>query len=120
MENNNTNINHQKINKNWRRDGSDLILDLGIMKKAIIVRRFTKDGLFSGSNISKENVLYGIGQASYFPFTHDQYIARFNNPHDACLLAENHIKDWFNSIIINNKSDNENNQLNESNKQIKG
>jgi len=113
MEEKNQAVDHQKLSSNWRQDGADFICDLGSMKKAIIVRRFTND-------IHLMNTYYAIAQASYFPFTDEQYNTRFNNSQDACMLGENHIINWFNSIIIKSKSDNNKNQLNESNKQIEG
>lgn len=87
----------KKLKPFWRQDGADIIADLGLMKKAIVVRKFASD-------LSGKNSYYAIGQASYFPFTHEQYTAKFNDPYDACMLAENHIKDWFNSLMVSDNT----------------
>jgi len=84
----------KKLKPFWRQDGWDFIADLGLMKKAIIIRKFASD-------LSGKNAYYAIGQASYFPFTHEQYSAKFNDPYDACMLAEKHIQDWFKSLLVN-------------------
>ncbi len=89
----------KKLKPFWRQDGWDFIADLGLMKKAIVIRKFASD-------MSGKNTYYAIGQASYFPFTHEQYTTRFEDAYDACMLAENHIRDWFNSLMVS-----ENNML---------
>lgn len=102
----------KKLKPFWRQDGWDFIADLGLMKKAIVVRKFATD-------LSGKDTYYAIGQASYFPFTHEQYTARFNDPYDACMLAEKHIKDWFDSLVIENKKELDNgNKLNEGTHKI--
>lgn len=87
----------KKLKPFWVQDGTDFYANLGIMKKAIVVRKFTND-------LSEKNAWYSIGQSSYFPFTHEQYTARFDDPYDACMLAENHIKDWFNSLMVSDNT----------------
>jgi hypothetical protein len=84
----------KKLKPFWRQDGADFIADLGYMKKAIVVRKFASD-------LSGKNAYYAIGQASYFPFKDEQYNTRFPYAYDACMLAENHIKDWFKSLLVN-------------------
>lgn len=102
----------KKLKPFWRQDGSDFIADLGIMKKAIVIRKCATDS-------SLKNTFYVIGQASYFPFTHDQYTARFEDAYDACMLAENHIKDWFKSLLVSENNMLESgNKLSEGNKQL--
>ncbi len=94
----------KKLKPFWRQDGWDFIADLGIMDKAIVIRKCAAD-------LSGKNPYYVIGQASYFPFTHEQYSTRFNDPYDACMLAEKHIQDWFKSLLVS-----ENNMLESGNK----
>ena len=98
----------KKLKPFWRQDGTDFYADLGLMKKAIVVRKFATD-------LSGKDTYYAIGQASYFPFTHEQYTTRFEDAYDACMLAENHIKDWFKSLLIV-----ENNMLESENKLSEG
>lgn len=86
------NNNNRKLKPFWRQDGADFIADVGVMKKAIVIRRFTTD-------IHLMNTYYAIAHASYFPFTDEQYEIRFHNYIDACELAERHILTWLNSIM---------------------
>lgn len=104
----------KKLKPFWRQDGWDFIADLGLMKKAIVIRKFASD-------MSGKNAYYAIGQASYFPFTHEQYKAEFNDPYDACMLAENHIRDWFNSLMVSENNMLENGlKLDEGTKKLSG
>lgn len=102
----------KKLKPFWTKEGWDYVANLGIMQRAIVVRKFASD-------LSGKNAYYAIGQASYFPFTHEQYTARFNDPYDACMLAEKHIQDWFNSLVIEESKRLENkNKLGEGNKEL--
>lgn len=102
----------KKLKPFWSKEGWDYVANLGIMQRAIVVRKFASD-------LSGKNSYYAIGQASYFPFTHEQYSARFDDPYDACMLAEKHIQDWFNSLVIaENKTIESQNKLSEGIKEI--
>lgn len=102
----------KKLKPFWTKEGWDYVANLGIMQRAIVVRKFASD-------LSGKNSYYAIGQASYFPFTHEQYSARFDDPYDACMLAEKHIQDWFNSLVIEEKNRLEiNNKLNQGNREL--
>lgn len=87
----------KKLKPFWTKEGWDYVANLGIMQRAIVVRKFASD-------LSGKNSYYAIGQASYFPFTHEQYSSRFDDPYDACMLAEKHIQDWFKSLLVGDKN----------------
>lgn len=76
----------------WRNEGTDYIADLGTMKRAIVIR------LFTPKFPSTSGKWYGIGIASYFPFTQEQYDKKFDNPFDCIEYSEKIVMEWLVSI----------------------
>lgn len=74
----------------WREDLYDFILDLGTMKKAVVVANYLGLG---GS-------YYSISPRSYFPFSDENYDKRFKNPEHCKEYAISILKDWFKSIFV--------------------
>lgn len=102
----NTNTNDRQLKSFWRKVGMDWIADLGTMKRAIVVRYYTpKDG----------NNYYKISIKSWFSFSDEQELKRFDNHIDCCLYAESLILEWMQSIFVNNFSQ-ELNVIEDSNK----
>jgi hypothetical protein len=84
--------NNRQLKSFWIQDGTDFICNLGLMDKAIVVKKFWANGMGG-------DTFYAIAQASYFPFTDEQYRMRFDNHFDCCELAEKHILDWMESVF---------------------
>lgn len=83
-------VSNRKLKSFWTQDGTDFVANIGIMKKAIVVRKYRETfGCY-----------YSISICSYFPFTDAQYKIKFDNYFDACELAENHLKHWIESIFM--------------------
>jgi hypothetical protein len=76
----------------WRKDGHDYIADIGTMKKAVIIRYYLGGAI--------RNNYYSISEASYFPFSKEQYDQRFDTPEPAMALAESVLKEWVQSLLM--------------------
>lgn len=87
---NNSNDNYRTLKSFWKQSGMDWIADLGTMKKAIVVRYYASLG---GKNY------YKISIKSWFSFSDEQELKRFDNYIDCCLYAESLILEWMQSIF---------------------
>lgn len=98
-----------KVSSIWIQDGSDYILHLGTMKKAMVVAYYP--------SFRKH---YSISPRSYFPLTDEQMEKRFMYAHEATEYAVSLIKDWLNSIVLDNKGIDINNEQGKLNYYHKG
>jgi hypothetical protein len=68
----------------WFRTGTTVYLNLGKMKKAIVIR-----------TTFQSPYKYFISNGSYFPFTDEIYEARFDSKEEAKEVATRYLTDWF-------------------------
>jgi hypothetical protein len=71
----------------WYSNGNDYFLNLGKMKKAIVIQ----------SIIGK--TYYTIAIRSYFPFPQELHDKKFNSYTDAIEVASKYIADWLEESI---------------------
>lgn len=74
--------NDSDVEFGWYKSGTSLILNLGVMKKAAVIRKNWRDGK------------YYIGESGFFYFQKDVYDLRFNNKKDAVAKASFYICRW--------------------------
>jgi hypothetical protein len=84
----------KKVSNIWIKDGSDYILHLGTMQKAVVV------SFYIGSCNP-----YAISPRSYFPFTDEERSQKFLLAADATEYAILILKAWFKSIITDMDGD---------------
>lgn len=82
-------------NSYWYDYGHDKIIDLGNMKKAIVVALYG-DGLKHGY---KQSQYYAISPRSYFPFTDDQMSIKFDTPQPCMDYSIEIVKEWLQSVM---------------------
>jgi hypothetical protein len=82
----------RQVSSIWVQDGSDYILHLGTMKKAMVVAYYP--------SFRKH---YSISPRSYFPLTDAQMEKRFEHAYEATECAIEIIKEWLNSIVLDGK-----------------
>ena len=81
----------------WRSDGMDWIADLTQMKRAVLV------AFYLPKVPIKNTSYYSISPRSYFPFTNEQHDKKFDEYYDCCIYAESIIRDWINSLLLDEK-----------------
>ena len=68
----------------WRQDNPhDLVLDLGSMKRAVVIRKSIANYWF-------------ISESSFFPFSKVIYSKKFNTIEDAKSVANSIVLEWLN------------------------
>lgn len=78
---------NSKISSKWYEDGCDFIIDIGNMKKAIVVAYYVGG-------------YYSISPRSYFPFSKFDYEQAFKNPVDCIKYSEIKFLEWVNSCVL--------------------
>jgi hypothetical protein len=80
-------LNNEPPYYGWYKAGCDAFLNLGEMKKAVVIRK------------SLEGSGYFISTGSYYPFKNEVYNARFDRIDNAMELASEIIGSWFSESI---------------------
>jgi predicted phosphohydrolase len=88
-------------NITWETHGEDVILNLGTMRKAIVIRGYLNQKTGGLKVFSVRNPDYfSISVSSFFPFSDNDYERKFNNSYECKEYAISKIREWFKSIFI--------------------
>lgn len=88
-------------NITWENNGEDFILNLGTMRKAVVIRGYLNQITGGLKVFSIRNPEYfSISVASFFPFSDNDYERKFSTPDECKEYAILKIREWFKSIFI--------------------